>query len=54
MEKEKEYFKEHYRKLKKKTKNFIRPKKRKYIELKKRIKNPIISLKYYRELKKKN
>ena len=53
MEKEKEYFKEHYRKLKKKTKNFIRPKKRKYIELKKRIKNPIISLKYYRELKKK-
>ena len=53
MEEEKKYFKEHYRKLKKKTKNFIRPKKRKYIELKKRIKNPIISLKYYRELKKK-
>ena len=53
MEKEKKYFKEYYRKLKNKTKNFIRPKKRKYIELRKRFTNSINSLKYCRELKKK-
>ena len=53
MEKEKKYFKEYYRKLKNETKNFIIPKKRKYIELRKRFTNSINSLKYYRELKKK-
>lgn len=53
MDKEKKYFKEYYRKLKNETKNFIIPKKRKYIELRKRFTNSINSLKYYRELKKK-